>query len=246
MAATLSLGGEPPKNGKNCNHTFHILPWKLHSSILTTSRVTTKSQGAFDSLYWQCSSEPVCSLPQCLSCEQKVREQTAVSMTRLTLIWKRNIKHCHIAPNKIIRYIRKISKCIHPPFEIHTKKNSLRYLVKAASKFFEKQWWERNLMETSLLVLSRDVILCTIVPAVSIDRRLRVGITCWKSQDATWCRFTQLLEQESKLQIDSKPKLNDWWRPNILKLSSRSIQDKEWFELMSLLQVETYTHQQGH
>jgi hypothetical protein len=73
-----------------------------------------------------------------------------------------------------------------------------------------------------------------------------VGITCWKSQDATWCRFTQLLEQESKLQIDSKPKLNDWWRPNILKLSSRSIQDKEWFELMSLLQVETYTHQQGH
>jgi hypothetical protein len=38
-----------------------------------------------------------------------------------------------------------------------------------------------------------------------------VGITCWKSQDATPCRFTQLLEQESKLQIDSKPKLNDWW-----------------------------------
>ncbi len=234
------------KMGRITKCTFNILPWKLHSSILTTSRVTTKSQGAFDSLYWQCSSEPVCSLPQCLSCEQKVREQTAVSMTRLTLIWKRNIKHCHIAPNKIIRYIRKISKCIHPPFEIHTKKNSLRYLVKAASKFFEKQWWERNLMETSLLVLSRDVILCTIVPAVSIDRRLRVGITCWKSQDATWCRFTQLLEQESKLQIDSKPKLNDWWRPNILKLSSRSIQDKEWFELMSLLQVETYTHQQGH
>jgi hypothetical protein len=48
-------------------------------------------------------------------------------------------------------------------------------------------------MKAFLLVLSRDVLLCTVVPTVSIDRWLREGIACWKSWDGTWCRFTQLL-----------------------------------------------------
>jgi len=47
-------------------------------------------------------------------------------------------------------------------------------------------------MKAFLLVLSRDVLLCTVVPTVSIDRWLREGIACWKSWGGTWCRFTQL------------------------------------------------------